>query len=31
MPEGSVAQADVPAGLTVTGVRTVADALEALL
>lgn len=31
MPEGSVARGDVPPGLAITGVRTVADALDALL
>ncbi len=31
MPEGSVAPADVPSGLVAVGVRTVGDALDALL
>jgi DNA repair protein RadA/Sms len=31
MPAGSVAPADVPAGLEITGVRTVGEALDALL
>lgn len=31
MPEGNVAPEDLPAGLTVVGVRTVAEALDALL
>jgi DNA repair protein RadA/Sms len=31
MPDGNVAPADVPAGLDVVGVRTIGDALDALL
>jgi DNA repair protein RadA/Sms len=30
-PDGNIASADVPSGMTIAGVRTVADALEALI
>jgi DNA repair protein RadA/Sms len=31
VPDGNISAPDVPAGMTIVGVRTVADALEALL
>jgi len=31
LPQGSLAPGDVPKGLSITGVRTVAEALDALL